>query len=384
MHHSTERILTTHAGSLPRSKSLVDVLLRKDGGEAVDPAVFERETTKGVSDVLRAQTEAGVDIVSDGEQARVSFSTYVTQRMRGFGGKSKRPIPRDHDDFPVFSSARKDRFSAANKVWNPPQAIAEIKYVDLSQAKDECDRFRAALEAISKRPDDAFMTAVAPGVIACSMTNAYYDSHASYLSAIAREMQQEYELVASYGYTLQIDSPDLALERARQFKSSTTAEFLKIAESHVEALNGATRNIPREKIRLHVCWGNWEGPHVHDFPLSELLPVLYQAKVGGLSIEFANPRHQHEYEALRRNPMPDQMVLIPGVICSKSNVVEHPELVANRICEAVAAVGDRVRVVAGTDCGFDTMAGAGNVTSDIAWAKLRVCREGADIASRRL
>jgi len=228
------------------------------------------------------------------------------------------------------------------------------------------------------------MTAASPGIIATTMVNHYYDSYETYVFALARELRKEYEIVVASGFLLQLDAPDFGLERARMFKHQSDAEFLRAMELNVEAINRATAGIPREKIRLHVCWGNWEGPHTHDFPLAGLLPLLYRAKVGALSIEFANPRHQHEYAAFKQHPLPPEMVLIPGVIDSTTNFVEHPEVVANRICEAVAAVGDRSRVIAGSDCGFATSAGVEHVSPDVTWAKLKACREGSDIASRRL
>jgi 5-methyltetrahydropteroyltriglutamate--homocysteine methyltransferase len=216
------------------------------------------------------------------------------------------------------------------------------------------------------------------------MVNEYYDSYEAYVFALARELGKEYEAIVKAGFLLQLDAPDFGLERARMFKDKTDKEFLRAMELNVEAINRATEGLPRENIRLHICWGNWEGPHTHDFPLGGLLPILYGAKVGALSIEFANPRHQHEYEALRKNPLPADMVLIPGVIDTTTNFVEHPEVVANRICEAVKTVGDRSRVIAGTDCGFGTSAGNEAVSSDVVWAKLAACHEGADIASKRL
>jgi 5-methyltetrahydropteroyltriglutamate--homocysteine methyltransferase len=216
------------------------------------------------------------------------------------------------------------------------------------------------------------------------MQNEYYDSYETYAFVLANEMKKEYETIISHGFLLQLDAPDFGLERARLFKDKSDAEFIHAMEINIEAINRATANIPRDRIRLHICWGNWEGPHTHDFPLASLLPLLYRAKVGALSIEFANPRHQHEYEAIRDNPLPPDMILIPGVIDTTTNFVEHPKVVANRICEAVRTVGDRSRVIAGTDCGFATSAGPEAVSPDVTWAKLKACREGADIATRQL
>jgi 5-methyltetrahydropteroyltriglutamate--homocysteine methyltransferase len=381
---SDDRILTTHCGSLPRAPELSDLLLRQEAGERIDEATLRGLCASGVAEVLAAQLKAGLDIVSDGEQPRVGFSMYVPLRMEGFGGESVRPTPRDLDDFPLFSARLKQLRGRRNRIATPPKAIGEVRYTNLQAAKDEFDLFRDALGALPKKPAGTFMTSPTPGIIATTMTNEYYDSYESYVFALARELRKEYELIVSYGFLLQLDSPDFGLERARMFKDKSDREFLQAMELHVEAINRATQGIPREHIRLHVCWGNWEGPHTHDFPLAGLLPLLYRAKVGALSIEFANPRHQHEYAALKHNPLPDDMVLIPGVIDPKTNYVEHPEVVANRICEAVAAIGDRSRVIAGADCGFATSAGTEMVSSDVVWAKLAAIREGADIATRRL
>jgi 5-methyltetrahydropteroyltriglutamate--homocysteine methyltransferase len=243
--------------------------------------------------------------------------------------------------------------------------------------------FRAALDGLAVPPVDAFMTAASPGIIATTMLNAHYDSHEAYVFALARQMRKEYELIAR-DFVLQIDAPDLAMERTVLFQDKSVAEFLKIAEIHVAALNEALAGIPRDRIRLHCCWGNYEGPHMHDIPLSEILPVLCEAHVGALSLEFANPRHQHEYTALKQAKLPPEFMLLPGVIDSTTNYVEHPEVVANRICEAVDAVGDRSRVIASSDCGFGTFAGGELVAEDVVWAKLKSCRDGADIATRRL
>jgi 5-methyltetrahydropteroyltriglutamate--homocysteine methyltransferase len=384
MRTSTDRILTTHCGSLPRPTQLSDLLLRQESGETIDETVLHRESADAVSAVIAAQLEAGVDVISDGEQPRVGFSMYVPMRMEGFGGESQRPSPRDLDDFPLYAEMRAARVGRRNRIYNPPMAIGEIRYVNLDAAKAECRMFADALAQLGAELADTFMTAATPGIIATTMVNAYYDSYEAYVFALARELKKEYEVIASHGFILQLDAPDFGLERSRMFKDKSDADFLAAMDIHVEAINRATSGIPRERIRLHVCWGNWEGPHTHDIPLATLLPLIYRAKVGALSIEFANPRHQHEYEALRRNPLPPEMVLIPGVIDSTTNFVEHPEVVANRLCEAVATVGDRSRVIAGADCGFATSAGTEAVSPDVTWAKLKACREGADIATRRL
>jgi 5-methyltetrahydropteroyltriglutamate--homocysteine methyltransferase len=381
---SKDRILTTHCGSLPRPAELSDLLLRQEAGETIDTASLHRQSAAAVAAVLDAQLKAGIDVVSDGEQPRVGFSMYVPLRMEGFAGETSRPSPRDLDDFPLFAARLAQRRVRRNRIANPPKAVSEVRYTGLADAEAEYDLFKTALSAVARKPAETFMTAASPGIIATTMVNEFYDSYETYVFALARELRKEYELIVKSGFLLQLDAPDFGLERARMFKNQSDAEFLHAMELNVEAINRATEGIPRDRIRLHICWGNWEGPHTHDFPLARLLPVLYRAKVGALSIEFANPRHQHEYEALRQNPLPQDMILIPGVIDTTTNFVEHPEVVANRICEAVDTVGDRSRVIAGTDCGFGTSAGSEAVSPDVVWAKLAAIREGADIACRRL
>ena len=383
MRRSDQRILTTHVGSLPRSPELADLLIRDELGEAVDKAQLARLGEQAVHRVVARQVAAGVDIVNDGEQPRVGFQTYVAQRMKGFGGESKRPSPTDYANFPVFAAQWARRAPRRAKVRNAPQAVAEVSYDDLSPAQEECRLFKAALAGQAAAPVETFMTAPSPGIIATTLLNAHYASHEAYVFALARQIAKEYRLIAR-DFILQIDAPDLAMERTTLFQDKSIKEFVGIAETHVAALNEALEGIPRERVRLHCCWGNWEGPHVDDIPMREILPVLYQARACGLSIEFANPRHQHEYAALREAKLPDSFILLPGVIDSTTNFVEHPEVIANRICEAVDAVGDRSRVIASSDCGFSTFAGGEMVAEDVVWAKLASCREGADIATRRL
>lgn len=384
MKTSQDRILTTHCGSLPRNGVLSDLLRMQENGVAIDEGALAREMASAVQWVVGNQIDAGLDVVNDGEQPRVGFQTYVPQRMSGFGGQSSRPMDRDSEAFPIFAARKASRFPQRSKTSTAPQAIGELAYTDLSAAKMECELLEQVVRKSRKPPAECFMTAAAPGIIATTMVNAYYDTHERYVFAIAREMQKEYELIASHGFVLQLDAPDLAMERTMYFKDKSDPEFVSIVEMHVEAINRAIANIPREQIRLHCCWGNWEGPHIFDIALSKILPALYGAKVGALNIEFANARHQHEYAAFREHPLPPEMILIPGVIDSTSNFVEHPRVVANRIREAVAAVGDRTRVIAGTDCGFGTHTGAENVAEDVVWAKLRSMKEGADIATREL
>ncbi len=382
MQKSDERILTTHVGSLPRNPELTDLLIDQEQGQAIDAAALARQSEIAVQHVIDEQLKAGVDVINDGEQPRIGFQTYVPQRMRGFGGESKRPTPQDMAEFPDFMAMMQRRNMMRAKVFNAPQAVAELAYDDLSAVEQECALFLRCTEqaAFTER----FMTAASPGIIATTMLNAHYDSHEAYVLAVAEQMKKEYEYIHAQGLLLQLDAPDLAMERTFLFQDQTLAEFQKTIEVHIEAVNRATENIPAERIRLHICWGNYDGPHNYDVPLADLLPILYQAKVGALSIELANPRHQHEYKAFQQHPLPDSMLLIPGVIDSTTNYIEHPEIVADRLCQVVDAIGDRSRVIAGSDCGFGTFAGWEMVSESVVWAKLRACTEGARLASQRL
>ncbi len=308
----------------------------------------------------------------------------MTRRMRGFGGESLRPLSRDLVDFPDYAALLASRRRSAARIGNAPQAVAEVTYADLGEAVRECDRLLRYTDAHPQKFAERFLTAASPGIIATIHLNAHYDSHEHYVFALAREMRKEYELIHARGLLLQLDCPDLAMERSRLFQHEPLDRFLQIAETHVEAINRATGDIPSDRIRLHVCWGNYDGPHTYDVPLEAILPLLYRARVGALSLELANPRHQHEYRVIKRLPPPDGMLLLPGVIDSTTNFVEHPEVVADRICQAVNAVGDRSRVIASADCGFGTFAGSELVTESIVWAKFRALKDGAALATGRL
>jgi len=381
---SESRMLVTHVGSLPRPAALRDLLVRQDRGGPVDATALERETEAAIRHVVARQLAAGIDIGNDGEMPRPGFSTYVAGRMRGFGGESKRRLARDLLEHPDFEAMLALRRRGAARIGDAPQCVGEIEYADLGAAARECDLFLAATEGRTPAFAERFMTAASPGVIATILLSAHYDSHEAYIAALAREMRKEYALIHSRGLLLQIDCPDLAMERSRFFQDEPLERFLAMVDLHVDAINRATEGIPAERIRLHVCWGNYDGPHTHDVPLEPLLPHLYRARVGALSLPLANPRHQHEYKLLKRQPPPASMLLLPGVIDSTTNYVEHPEVVADRICQAVEALGDRTRVVASTDCGFGTFAGSENVAESVVWAKLSALREGADLATRRL
>jgi 5-methyltetrahydropteroyltriglutamate--homocysteine methyltransferase len=380
---SRDRILTTHVGSLPRNQKLSDLLVKQEAGEPYDQREFDAEMDKAVRDVVGRQKTAGIDIGNDGEQQRVGFQTYIPQRMTGFAGVSKRRRGKEFEDFPELVALLMRRFPLVSKQQNAPEAQAEIHYKDMSAIEGEIKRFKSAVSAAGGFAE-SFMTAPSPGIISSTMLNAFYSSQEKYLDAIAREMSKEYQAIAKAGLTLQIDAPDLAMDRSMMYRDLSDAEFIKACEMHVAAINKGIAGIPREQVRLHVCYGNWEGPHIYDVPLATILPALYQAKVGALSIEFSNPRHAHEYAAFKKVPLPKDLILIPGVIETTTNFVEHPEVVARRIEDAVAAVGDRERVVASTDCGFGTFTNREWVIEPAVWLKLKALRDGADIASAKL
>ena len=384
MQRSETRILTTHVGSLPRPPALRELLVRRDRGEPVDAAALDREATAAVERAVAGQLDAGIDIGNNGEQPRAGFSTYVAGRMRGFGGASHRQLARDLIDFPDYAEMLARRRRDAARIADAPQAIAEVEYADLAPASAECDGFLRATEGRPRRFVERFMTAASPGVIATILLSAHYRSHEQYVRALAREMRKEYELIHQRGLLLQVDCPDLAMERARFFQHDSLDRFLQMVELHVDAINQATAGIPADRLRLHLCWGNYDGPHTHDVPLEAVLPLVARARVGALSLPLANPRHQHEYRVLKRHRLPDSMLLLPGVIDTTTNYVEHPEVVADRIVAAVDAMGDRTRVIASTDCGFGTFAGSEMVAHSVVWAKLAALSEGAALASRRL
>src|SRR5262245_38041772 len=386
MQSSQQRILTTHTGSLPRPRLLLDLLVRQERGEPIDKEEFDRQVEAAVKGVINKQLAAGIDIGNDGEESRSGFAGYVTQRMTGFGGGATRPPWRDFVDFPDFAELWQNRMThqTTAAILTTPQAVAEVEYTNLNAAEQECDLFVRWYNGLPQKFTDRFMTAVSPGMVATYLLNAYYNSHENYVLAVARQLKKEYELIHAKGLLLQIDAPDLACDHAWFFQHLSLQEFQKVVEFNVAAINLATENIPAHRIRLHVCWANIDSPHVHDAPLVELLPILYQAKVGALSVELANPRHQHEYAVFKQYPLPDSLLLIPGVIDPKTTYVEHPQVVANRIMQTVEAVGDRSRVIAGVDCGFSTVAGLEVVADSVVWAKLRTLREGADLAGAKL
>ena len=385
MLQSQDRILTTHVGSLPRVAGLADLLVGRAAGQAVAAADLDAAVVRATAEVVRRQRAAGVDIGNNGEMPRPSFASYIAERMAGFGqgAPSQRPLPLDARKFPVWFDFTNRSGRRRMNVYAWPQAIGPLRYDDLSGVTAECDAFQAAVDEGGGFAE-TFMTAVSPGFAATSLANNWYDSQEAYTFALAGELAKEYRYIVDRGHVLQIDAPDMGMERAGFYQDASLSEFLDAMQMHVAALNRALDGIPRERVRLHVCWGNRDGPHVHDVPCPDVLPSMYQAEVGALSLPFANPRHAHEIEALRHQRLPDHMVLIPGVIETTNNYVEHPLLVAERLERCVACVGDRERVIASTDCGFGTIAGDCFTTEDVAWAKLEALAEGARIASSRL
>ena len=385
MKNSQDRILTTHVGSLPRARELSDLLIAEEARKTVDRKRMDELAESGVRHCVKMEIDAGVDVINDGEQPRVGFQTYVAQRLSGFEGVSERELFRDFAEHPDFGAIWAARGMVMSKVFDAPAADREVKYRSLDPAIRECDMFDAALADNKGKYAETFMTAASPGIVCTTMRNAgYYDSHESYVRAVARELRQEYELIHSRGYLLQLDCPDLAMEWHGMFQNGTLKEFQDAIAIHIDAINEACVNIPKDRIRLHVCWGNYDGPHNHDVPLADILPVISHANVGAFSLEFANPRHQHEYASLKQHPLPKDALIIPGVIDSCVNYIEHPQVICNRILEAVAAVGDKERVIAGADCGFGTFAGWEMVATSVVWKKFESLAEGARLASAKL
>ena len=378
MKRSETRILTTHTGSLPRPDGLVEMLGAVSRGDDVDEEALAEASRAATAEVVQAQVDAGVDVINSGEQSRVSFSTYVTQRMSGFGGGWTRRGHRDQNEFPSIVRPR-----VVQLMRDVPMCVGPLSYDRLDIAERECDDLLESVAASDAGHEELFMTAASPGIITLTMKNDHYSTYEDYVYAVAEEMRKEYELVVSRGLVLQLDCPDLAMERHVSYQDEPLQAFQEVVELHIDVINRALRNIPRERVRLHVCWGNTEGPHHYDVPLRDILPIVYRASVGALVMEMANPRHAHEYKVYQEMPLPDGMLLVAGVIDTKTNYVEHPEVVADRLRLAVrAAGGDPAQVMAGTDCGFDTSAGSNRVEKGVVWLKLRAMREGADIASR--
>ncbi|HTZ78530.1 MAG TPA: cobalamin-independent methionine synthase II family protein [Stellaceae bacterium] len=378
MQRSTERFLTTHTGSLPRPEDLIRMMYAKEEGVPVDPAALGQRVRSAVAAVARKQSEAGVDLINDGEMSKPSYATYVKDRLAGFGGTGNTFVYQDLAAFPnlekrVFGDPGRSRRKT-------PACNGPISVRDPGAARADVDNLKSALAGVPSK--GAFMSAASPGVVSLFFRNDHYPSEDAYLFAIAEAMRQEYETVTKAGIVLQIDCPDLAMGRHIQYAGLSLAEFRKRAQAHVEALNHALAGIPPEQLRIHVCWGNYEGPHHCDVPLADIIDIVFQARPSAISFEAANPRHAHEWTLFERVRLPDGKVLIPGVLESKSNFIEHPELIAQRIARYANLVG-RENVIAGSDCGYGTWVGQAAVDPDVVWAKLAALAEGARIASRQ-
>ncbi len=380
MKQSTDRILTTHVGSMPRSQAVVDLLFAEDRGEAFAPATYDATMQAAVGDIVQQQVATGVDVVSDGEMSKISYATYIRHRLTGFEiGDAPRATPKDLDDFPEY----KEKLAKAGGTpkYHRPICRGPIAIKDLTPLHKDIANLTAAAQ--THGAGEAFMNAASPGVIAVFQPNEYYASHEAYLQALAEVMKVEYESIVNAGLLLQVDCPDLAMGRHIRFRDASDEEFLRNAELQVEALNYALSNVPAERVRMHLCWGNYDGPHTHDVALEKIIATVLKAKPQAILFEAANPRHAHEWKVWQEIDVPADKVLIPGVIESTNNFVEHPELVAQRIERFTAIVG-RERVLAGTDCGFGTFAGFGAVHPQITFGKLAALAEGARIASARL
>ena len=377
MKTSTHRILTTHVGSLPRSQEVTDVLFGRETGQP--KAQGDQVIADAVKEVVRKQIEAGVDIVSDGEMSKISYATYIADRLTGFGGDTPREPGLDLIEFPRI--LKKLAETGATAKYRRPRCQGEIAVKDMSWARTDVAHMTAAVAA--GRPVEGFMNAASPGVIALFQPNDYYPTQDAYLEAVAEAMRAEYEEVVASGILLQIDAPDLGMGRHTMYKDRTETDYLSLAARHVEVLNHALRNVPADRVRMHMCWGNYEGPHHHDIPLRDLLPVAAKAKPQALLFEAANPRHAHEWKVFEDVKVPEDKILIPGVITSTTNYVDHPELIAERLVRFANIVG-KERVIAGSDCGFSTFAGFGPVDPDVTYMKFAAMAEGARLASKQL
>ena len=382
MRTSQDRILTTHVGSLPRSDAVVALLQQRESRGARDAAAFERPMRQAVADVVKRQVDIGIDVVSDGETAKISYVSYVKERLSGFSDEGSTESAKPHLDLAPFPDLqRKMALLTGPRRFKRVACIGPVAVRDRAGLQRDLDNMRQATAAA--RPVDAFLNAASPGVVASFLPNQHYPTHEAYIEAVAAAMREEYEAIVAAGFNLQIDCPDLAMSRHTGFQDLTEAQFLKRAQFHVETLNGALANVPFDKVRVHVCWGNYEGPHTHDIDVAKILPIVLGIKAKALSLEAANPRHEHEWAVWQEVKLPDDKVLLPGVIDTSTNYVEHPELVAQRI-ERFARIVGRERVIASTDCGFGTSAGYGKIDPEIAYLKLGALVEGARQASALL
>jgi 5-methyltetrahydropteroyltriglutamate--homocysteine methyltransferase len=378
MRRSTERILTTHVGSLPRTQAVTDVLFGRAAGKPDGPGAAAT-LANAVRDVVRRQVDVGIDVVSDGETSKISYATYVSERLSGFAGDTPREPGQDLVEFPGLLKKLAERGATAK--YRRPRCVGPVGVKDTRPLAADLENLKEAVMAAAA--PEAFMNAASPGVVALFQPNDFYPTQDQYLEALAEALRPEYEAIVAAGFLLQIDAPDLGMGRHTMYRDRTEEEFTGLAARHIEVLNHALRNVPADRVRMHVCWGNYEGPHHHDIPLARLLPVVLRAKPQALLFEAANPRHAHEWAVFKDVKLPEEKVLIPGVVSSTTNYVEHPLLVAERL-ERLAAIVGRERVIGGSDCGYGTFAGFGPVEPDIAYLKLGSLVEGARIASSRL
>jgi len=380
---SEGRFLTTHAGSLPRSERLIELHAARASGETVDAAEFAAAVDESTQRVVDLQRECGIDIGNDGEQARESFFTYVQHRMSGFGDGWMRPIMADIVKFPDWAVLRaSDLAKRQVSLMQLPVCVDDISSLGTDEVAAECEAFKRSLGAFPFK--ESFMTAASPGIVALAMQDRHYGDLGAYVAAISDAMRPEYEYIVSQGFVLQIDAPDLAMERHVTFADRPVEDFIQFVDLVIDNVNRVLADVPRDRVRLHVCWGNYDGPHVFDVDLADILPNLYRANVGAIVLSMSNPRHAHEYRVFSEHPLPDNVCVVAGCVDTTTNYVEHPEVVADRIERVVEAVGDPTIVLAGTDCGFDTAAGFRTIAEDISWEKLRMLAAGAELASRRL
>jgi 5-methyltetrahydropteroyltriglutamate--homocysteine methyltransferase len=377
---SKERILTTHTGSLPRPPELIDLIRMRESGEGIDQPAFEAKVREAVDWVVRQQLECGIDIVSDGEEGKPGYATYIKDRVTGFEGERRMPIriQAEARDFPEYTERR---MAATATILVRPTCNGPIEWRDFGAVQRDIDNLQTATAQLPA--GSVFMTAASPGVVSFFLGNDYFSSDDEYLEALARVLREEYEAIAAAGIQLQLDCPDLAMGRQSQFLDLSLEDFRKVVQRHVEVVNEATRNIPPDQMRLHLCWGNYEGPHHYDVPLKDIIDIVLKSRPSVISFEGANPRHEHEWNVWKDVELPDDKVIMPGVIDSTTNFIEHPELVSQRIVRYAQLVG-RERVIGGSDCGFGTNAASNTVDPKVAWAKLRTLADGAAMASRDL
>ena len=383
METSIDRFLTTHAGSLPRSDELVSLQVSQYRGDSIETDELERAVEASTRFVIAQQAASGIDIGNNGEQARESFFTYVQHRMSGFAGESQRPPMQDMVRYPSWIRLKLPGYQSGVSLTQAPQAQGEVSYINRAPLVKELSDFAAVLGEEGNPFVETFVTAPSPGIIAAAMEDKYYGDLDAYIDALAVALKVEYEAIHQAGHVLQLDCPDLAMERHTYFADADDATFIRFIDKVISAMDAALSDVPKDRVRMHVCWGNYNGPHDVDVPLSTILPSLIQANVGALMLSMANPRHAHEYKLLTPENLPDDLLVIVGLIDTTSNYVEHPEVVADRISAVVDTIGEPGRVIAGTDCGFDTAAGFRDVAEEVCWAKLQALAEGAALASKR-